>query len=215
MNASPFPTTTSCSNHQRRAIETDSSPSPVIYGIDSGDEIIGVSRAWDRFAVANDAPGLVFGSLARKRLWDHISDATTVAIYRELVGRVRDGATITLPLRCDSPSLRRWLTLTASPMPRGGVKFTSRTIRQQTRAYLAILDPSVPRSTGLITTCGWCRRIHIPGSAWAEAEEAVRRLNLFEHASLPGLTHGICLVCSDAMLKLESNDLQSQIAAMS
>ncbi|HEY5551732.1 MAG TPA: hypothetical protein VIK52_07580 [Opitutaceae bacterium] len=165
--------------------------------------------------MANEAPGLVFGSLTRKRLWDHISDPTTVAIYRNLVERVRDGAKVTLPLRCDSPTLRRWLTLTASPMPLGGVKFTSRTIRLQARTYLAVMDPSIPKSGELIKACGWCRKLHVPAQGWVEAEEAVDRLGLFEHATLPRLMHSICPVCADAMLNLQSDDLQAQLAALS
>jgi hypothetical protein len=214
MHASLFPTITSCSKHQSISIDADIPTASVIYGINCDDVIVGVSRAWDRFASANAAPGLVFVSMARRRLWDHITDATTISIYRDVVRRVREGATITLPLRCDSPTLRLWLTLTASPMRHGGVKFTSRTIRQEARPHLAIMDPSVPRSKALIKTCGWCRKFQVPGRAWVEAEEAVRQLNLFEHPGLPRLTHGICPVCADAMLKLESNDLQSQIAAM-
>ncbi|HUG09835.1 MAG TPA: hypothetical protein VMM36_02420 [Opitutaceae bacterium] len=191
------------------------STSPVIYGIDGDDMIVGVSRAWDRFAVANATRELVFGSMIRRRLWDHISDATTVSIYHEVLERVRNGTTITLPLRCDAPTLRRWLKLTASPMPSGGVRFVSRTIRQEVRPYLAILDPSLPRSKALLTTCGWCRKFHIHGNAWVEAERAVREMNLFEQTTLPQLTHGICPVCVESMLKLESDELQSQVAAMS
>lgn len=215
MNASVFPSSTCPAVQLSGSANIVPSAPPVIYGVDCDDTIIGVSRSWDRFAVANNTPGLVFDSMTQRRIWDHITDATTIEIYRELIERVRDGATITLPLRCDAPALRRWLTLTASPMPHGGVKFTSRTIREEARPHLAIMEPSVPRSAALLKTCGWCRKIHVPGRAWVEAEEAVHQLNLFEQPRLPRLTHGICPVCADAMLKLESEGLQAQLAAMS
>lgn len=215
MNISPNQTTTCCSALEAKVIEPRLPITPpVVYGIDCDDRIIGVSRAWDRFAAANGAPEIAFASVRGRELWEFVCDASTAAIYRDVLGRVRDGATITLPLRCDSPSKRRWLTLTASPLARGGVRFTSRTIREQARPSVSLLEPAPARSSELIRLCSWCCKAQVPARGWVEVEEAVRLLDLFETPAVPRLTHGICPVCADAMLKLESDNLQSQFSAM-
>lgn len=40
-------------------------------------------------------------------------------------------------------------------------------------------------------------------------------MNLFEQTTLPRLTHGICPVCFEAMLKHGSDNLPSRVAAVS
>jgi hypothetical protein len=47
--------------------------------------------------------------------------------------------------------------------------------------------------------CGWCKRTQLPTGRWVEIEEAVEELGLFEDSPLPGVTHGICLPCHEAM----------------
>lgn len=194
---------------------TANSSPPVIYGVDAEDTIVGASRSWDQFATANEAANVRFASVKGRKLWDFITDPTTKDIYTDVVANVRAGATITLPLRCDSPTARRWLTLTATPMAGGGVKFTSRTIREQSRPRVAILDMRSPRSSQFIKACSWCRKFQVPSQGWAEVEEAVMKLGLFDSPSPPLLTHGICPACAGILLKLESDDLQAKITSMS
>ena len=102
------------------------------------------------------------------------------------------GVDIVLPYRCDSPVLRRRMSLAIS---RHGseVEFRSRLLDFQLRAAVPVLDPLQPRSSELLTICSWCNRGKI-GDRWAEIEEVVAELGLFE-AEVPQLTHGLCGDC--------------------
>lgn len=46
--------------------------------------------------------------------------------------------------------------------------------------------------------CGWCKKVAIP--EWVEVEEGVKRMNWFEDAKLPSITHGICPACEQMMM---------------
>jgi hypothetical protein len=52
----------------------------------------------------------------------------------------------------------------------------------------------------MVRVCGWCKKVDVGGS-WAEVEEAVTRLRLFDRPLLPQLTHGICEGCYDRMVE--------------
>ena len=52
--------------------------------------------------------------------------------------------------------------------------------------------------------CAWCKKADVGG--WVEVEEAVRRLQLFDQARLPRITHGVCPACKETFeTKLQSN----------
>ena len=46
-----------------------------------------------------------------------------------------------------------------------------------------------------LTICSWCKRVDVGDDKWAEVEDAVRDLELFNGTLLPTLTHGMCLDC--------------------
>ena len=81
------------------------------YEIDASDVITQVNRHWEEFAEANDAPGLgarVVGTW----LWKHFAGMEVKYIYRTLLERVREsGQSVSIPFRCDSPELRRRMSL--------------------------------------------------------------------------------------------------------
>jgi hypothetical protein len=171
----------------------------VLYAVNSRDELTWVGGQWERFALENGGAALLPEHVLGRPLWDFVSDATTRQLYREALARVRAGRAIRLPLRCDAPGLRRWLELTISPDEGGRVLFESRTLREEAREPVAVLGASGPRLEELLRCCSWCKRVEA-GGEWLEVEEAVARLNLFEHAALPMLTHGMCEPCHDAFL---------------
>ena len=47
--------------------------------------------------------------------------------------------------------------------------------------------------------CGWCDRFEVDGE-WVEVEEAAQRLELFDRAELPTISHGICPDCNALLL---------------
>ena len=82
------------------------------YHLDASDRIVAVDTAWIAFAAANGAPDLPDRVLGRP-VWQFFSNLTVRELYRTLFRRVRetrDGVTLTF--RCDSPDVRRFMSLT-------------------------------------------------------------------------------------------------------
>ncbi|NIM49774.1 MAG: hypothetical protein GTN62_05890 [Gemmatimonadales bacterium] len=171
-------------------------PTTYDYRVDSEDRICWVSPAWEDFARQNGAPHLTEGAVLGTYLWDYVSGEETRYLYRLMLASVRTrGRTVTLPFRCDSPTLLRHMELRIAAVPRGEVKLRGVLLREEQRPYLALLDPSAARVDKLLTICSWCKQIRVSDLEWLEPEDAVRRLKLFDAVRLPRLTHGICTSC--------------------
>lgn len=170
----------------------------VVYRLNQQNEITFVNDEWNVFAVANDGVHLVRDKVLSRKLWDYISDPATGQLYVNLLKRVRAGRTTQYNYRCDSPSLRRFMTMDVTPLPDGGVEFRTRPVRLEPRDPQALLDSKTPRSDRLIEACGWCRKIRV-GNEWLEVEAAVPALKLFEQDPMPMMTHGLCEACDRMM----------------
>ncbi len=174
---------------------TASTAGDCVYRIDASDRISFVDARFHVFAHDNDwldsRAQLLLGSC----LWDHISDRRTQQIYRDLVAKVRrTDLPVTVPLRCDTPELRRFLELRIRHLGGGTVEFASSVLRLEPRPPVRLLVAVVPRSEKLIVMCSWCKRMATP--EWLEVEAAIAKLNLFDAAVFPAITHGICEECA-------------------
>ena len=158
------------------------------------DEIVSVSEAWTRFALANDAPDLVREKVLNRPLWDFITDLSTEQLYRQILERVRSGEAARFSFRCDASDRQRFMEMSITALENGGVRFETRTLRSVDRPPQSLLGRYAPRADDLLRICGWCKRVDV-GGAWKEVEEAVDLLRLFERPRLPELTHGICEAC--------------------
>jgi hypothetical protein len=168
---------------------------PVIYWVDARDYLVRVNEAWDVFAHENDAPDLVAERVTGRPIWDGIADAGTRHLYAALLPRVRAGATARFSLRCDSPTMRRRLHLTIGPDEAGLVRFESVVTAIEPRPEQPLLRRDLPRGLGVLTVCGWCKRVSVL-DGWLELEDAVAQLRLFDVDLLPELSHGLCPDCS-------------------
>lgn len=173
----------------------------LLYQVNDRDEIVFVNESWSEFAKANGGEGLIALRVLGQPLWSFITDATTRQLYDDVLKRVRTGLQVQFQFRCDSPSWRRLLEMTVLQAPGGVIEFHTRTIRVEHREYQALLEPDRVHSDEFLPMCAWCKKVDI-GGAWAEVEEAVTRLRLFERPLLPQLTHGICQGCYTEMMKL-------------
>lgn len=164
------------------------------YTLNDRDQIVAVNDGWDAFATANGAAHLAAGQVLGRSLWDFVTDGTTRLLYRDVLARVRRDRAVRFTFRCDAPDCRRHLEMEVSGAPEGGTTFRVRTLAEEPRPRQPLLDPTRPRSGALLRACGWCKRFDL-GGRWAEVEEAVEALDLFHHAELPPVTHGICDHC--------------------
>lgn len=177
------------------------------YEIGPDDRIVSVDERFDAFARENGASELARTAVGT-RLWEHLSGAGVVALYRQFLGRVRDDArTIHVPFRCDAPDLRRFMSLAIGPGDEtGAVRFTARLLRSETREPVPLWDADASRDEGNpVPACAWCKRVRVE-EAWIDAEDAVARLGLFERALVPDVTHGICEDCARRMDGLLKSD---------
>jgi hypothetical protein len=171
------------------------------YDVDGTDEITAVCDSWGPFAEENGSDDLAPENVIGRSLWDFVTDETTQQLYRDILVRVRQGRTIRFPIRCDAPDRRRVLEMRLSPRPEGAVEFRTRTLSETLRSSLPLLEIRAPRGEDMLRICGWCKQVDLDG-AWAELEDALPRLRLFERERLPQLTHGICGACLEEVLQV-------------
>jgi len=168
-----------------------------VYRIDQDNCLAYVSPEWLEFAQSNQAAALSATAIQGHSLLEYIMGDETRYFYQMILDRVRtEGCTITIPFRCDSPAIRRFMELIVEPLADGSIQFEGRLIREEYREPVALLDPDTPRSNEYIVICSWCKHIQV-GDAWLEVEQAVRTLSLFDSINLPQLTHGMCNSCKE------------------
>lgn len=172
-------------------------PVTITYTVDATNRIVGILGPWDAFARANGAPGLTLEKVLGTPLFDHIAGPGAEHLVGMLLARARTGRPLSIHFRCDSPSLRRYMRLEMQSQPDDRVRCESIIEREEPRPTQPLFDASVARGDGLVIVCGWCRKVRISPHRWAEVEEAVETLKIFDQPWLPQLSHGICEICTD------------------
>jgi len=176
-------------------------PNTIRYAINAADQIVEVGGGWDIFAVDNDSPPDLFSaSIMHRNFWEFVSGNALQHVYRRIMEQVRAGETMKFSFRCDSPDLRRFLTLEMSPTADGGIQFVTETICTEARELQRVFDINTPRTEEMITACSWCNKLKVSETIWQEPEAAVRTLSLFETDTVPTLSHGMCEACYGKVL---------------
>jgi hypothetical protein len=176
---------------------------PVLYRIDIEDRLAEFNDGWLAFAQANGGHALHPSNILGRSLWDFIADAETSHLYQVMVQRLRQGGPPTrFRFRCDAPDRRRLLAMEITGDQTGGIQFSVTSVLEDSRVPLSLLEPVRARGERLLTMCGWCKRTKLPTGRWVETEEAVEELSLFEDSPLPGVTHGICPPCREAVVRV-------------
>ncbi|MBI2400228.1 MAG: hypothetical protein HYV23_04115 [Deltaproteobacteria bacterium] len=172
-----------------------------IHTVDADGYITAVNDEWVEFARENGAPELAREALVGRAIWVFIEGMETRHISRLLLDKARRcGKGLTIPYRCDSPDLKRFMEMEIVPLENGTVEFRSRLLKVEKREPVRLLDPQAGRGNEFLTICSWCRRARI-ASVWLELDEVVKKLDLFSSASLPQLTHGVFEDCSQVVRK--------------
>ncbi|MEO3429455.1 hypothetical protein AAFN88_11390 [Pelagibius sp. CAU 1746] len=144
----------------------------VIYCIDRQDLISEVSDAWPRFAEENGGvpdPAAVLG----RSLWDFIVDEGNRSLYRCIIHEVRHKAeSITIPFRCDSPTVERHMTMTVAPGSLGEIVFVTALQYAFDRRPLPVGGPAEEART--IVECESCHRLWA-GRGWQNCWEVIRQ----------------------------------------
>ena len=181
--------------HQTTATRNETE---LTYRLDAGLTITSLDDAWSRFATENGAPQLAAPAPIGKPILSCISDPTTRRIYQDVFAATRRRGQMSFPIRCDSPSLRRFLRLSINATEDGGFLIRSAVLKVEARQPLSLLEASDRQSDEFLTCCSWCKRFDVRGR-WEEVEVAIEQLRLFDQARLPWISHGMCAACRDAM----------------
>jgi hypothetical protein len=165
------------------------------YHVDDRNRITQVSPNWDAFALANDAPEVCANKILNCPLMDFLAGFETQHLYDIMLNKVRSTQNpLTVPFRCDAPTLRRFMELTMRPGKDGGIEFQTIILHEEPRTPTILLDRASRRGGGPVSMCAWCKKVHVEGE-WLEVEDAVAKLHLFQEPVVPELTHGICGSC--------------------
>lgn len=172
------------------------------YCIAADNRIAWVSEEWLEFARQNQAPELTREHVVGRPLFSFVSGAETEYLYYMLLDRVRSlRETVSVSFRCDSPLLRRFMTLRVSPLAKERVQFDGLLVRAEPRQAVSLLDAAAARALGALTICGWCKKVQVDDE-WLEVEVAVERLDLFGASQVPRLSHGVCDSCGGDVRRL-------------
>lgn len=173
------------------------------YKIDSFDRIIDVSKNWNKFANDNHAARSSFyPEIINKSLWNFIADKETINLYQMAVEKVRSSNKIVnIPIRCDSPELKRFIEISIKPLPDNIIEFSSKIIGIERRDPVELLDFYIDRSDEFIKICSYCKQVEIAENEWVETDKAIIELDLFGSYILPRLTHGVCPLCYESIME--------------
>jgi hypothetical protein len=168
----------------------------VTYQTDHRHRILAVSASWDAFAVENGAEShALAAAVVGRSLFEYIEGLEVRHLYEILLKTVLEtGVGATVPLHCDSPSLRRKLLLSIRPMQFGVVEYEGRIVEIAPREPVLILDSTRPRGPEMVYICSFCKRIEQAGD-WLDPATYLLQSNALAKEILPRLSHGVCPDC--------------------
>jgi hypothetical protein len=167
------------------------------YCVDQADVIIDVDRWWLAFASENNAVELNKSTVVGSVLWDFISGDPTQTLYKEIHQHVRSSSnSVSVPFRCDSPTLQRHMQLTISNGEQGKLWYESKLLRTVPQPYVNLLDPKRKQSSEFLTMCSFCKRSLIEPSGWLELENISLKLRMYDKQNVPELRYTVCPPCA-------------------
>jgi hypothetical protein len=166
------------------------------YEIDREDRIVAASDSWDTFARENDGEHLVFDNVHGDLIWEHIDDDETKGLYHRIFAAARKGKPVQFFLRCDSPTVRRMLSVLVAPSEiEGNLRVTTLLFRSDVRQAQDLRATRSEEARLKVPACSWCEKVLLPEQDWQEVEHAAAWL---EGSGLPGrcsLSYTVCPEC--------------------
>jgi hypothetical protein len=173
------------------------------YVIDADNCIVDVDLQWLAFARANDADSLGKDAVIGEYLIKYIAGWETADFYSKIYKVLRKtGKELTLPFRCDSPDVRRYMELRLIPLEDGCIQHIGRLLRREQRKYVPLLDPGLGRTGDYQKICSICRKIMTDNGQWEEIEEALDEPYSVPFSGLRRLSHTLCPCWIHTMYRL-------------
>lgn len=173
------------------------------YALNQENKITSVGGVWEEFAIANQGENLTKEEVLGESIFDYIRGAGIAKIYRALFEKVRKTQHgLSFNFRCDSPSCRRRMLLTLTPLPNQGIMCHTEILEAEPREYIPLLDKHVKRNESIVAVCCICADIRTQDGNWVGIEEESRRMGWLENENIPQLSHGFCPTCYKAQMEL-------------
>lgn len=167
----------------------------VSYWLDQDDRIVQVNPLWDQFALANGGEQRLLSSeIQGRRVFDFITGDQTRMYLEVLLQHVRFlHRTISRSYRCDSPTMKRFMSMSLTPATQGLVKLDHTLLKNEPFQQPVIYrhEPE-PQATAL-PRCSVCTRLLIKGN-WLTPEDAEILGFIKPGIPLP-VTYRICPAC--------------------
>ncbi|MDX8387169.1 MAG: hypothetical protein R8M46_01355 [Ghiorsea sp.] len=134
-------------------------------------------------------------------MWDHFSDAETKMIYQRIFTKARTSKLpIVFNIHCDSIEIIRILQTKVIPLPQNYLELRFEIIKEKQR------DPNVmvnlaKETENIISMCSYCGDLKDAFGNWNPIETELTKQDLFQHATLPMISHGICPACKVGVLE--------------
>lgn len=160
-------------------MSADSTASTIVsYTIDASDIITEVSPSWDGFARENFAVRLGRSDVVGRPLWDFIHDESTMRLYQVLLKTVREKKKkLTIPYRCDSPRVRRYMVMEVTPNDDGSVSFVNELQEIRSRSPEVYFQHKLGASNTYYVMCSMCNKVRPwESETWNEVEDAFAAL---------------------------------------
>jgi hypothetical protein len=164
------------------------------YTLDRDDRIVAVSNPeWDSFALDNDGPAACAAHVVGARLADAITGDPVRMFMTAILMRVRaSGQPETVPYRCDSDRVRRFYTMTLTPLAYSAVRITHDLHHDEAGAVTVRIRPAAPGRRGVLR-CSLCCRID-EGRGWADPFDGGKDRDL-------RVIHTICPDCKGGTIR--------------
>ena len=171
--------------------------SALSYTIDTQNMIVAVGGAWDDFARNNDGDKIVSTLIIGKKLNQFIHGDETLMFVLTMIMSARIlNRPVHRPYRCDSPTLKRFMTMTVQPLGQGAVEVIHQELRSEPIKHTVHMVAAPAGSgTSYAKRCSVCNRVKLEG-VWSEVDEAVQAKRLVPTvASTVKVIYGVCPDC--------------------
>lgn len=163
----------------------------LFFRVDEGDVIVDIGGEWDNFARDNEGANIFRSQVLGTKLYQHIKGETCRTYVWTVLDAVRKlEKPITRSYRCDSPTCKRFMTMSVSPEPHNFLLLEHRLMSTEAfKQTLRFTFASKGAQTKL-TRCSMCNRLQVNG-VWGEPER------MLAHPPKTASTLVIYSVCQD------------------
>jgi hypothetical protein len=173
-----------------------------IHTLDASNRIVAMNSAWLELMRTLVPFPLDADDVIGRPLWDFVFGTQVRQLWQVLFDRVRAiGAPAFVPMRADTPVLRRVLDVELHPMPERSIRQVFEIVWTETRPKVALLDPLHPRTEAELYCCAWCNRVQVRLGTWEEIEDAQLTLRIEAAPALPAIERSVCSPCKQSLLK--------------